>query len=127
MKIAISTDGDYVSPHFGRCPSFTIIEVGNGNLLKKETLKNPGHHPGFLPEYLHKREIECLVAGGVGRRAEELFREVGIEIIVGVKGKIDEIIEQILKGEIEGSESLCKPGKGRGYGIEKDECDHFDF
>ena len=27
MKIAISTDGDFVSAHFGRCPSFTIVDI----------------------------------------------------------------------------------------------------
>ena len=29
MRVAISTDGDFVSAHFGRCPSFTIIDIEN--------------------------------------------------------------------------------------------------
>ena len=49
MKIAISTDGGYVSAHFGRCPSFTIMEVEDSKLVGKEEIDNPGHHPGFLP------------------------------------------------------------------------------
>ncbi|MGB2705850.1 MAG: NifB/NifX family molybdenum-iron cluster-binding protein, partial [Candidatus Omnitrophota bacterium] len=36
MKIAISTDGEFVSPHFGRCPDFTILDIENGKLVKKE-------------------------------------------------------------------------------------------
>ena len=124
MKIAISTDGEYVSPHFGRCPSFTIIEIEDEKLLKREIINNPGHSPGFLPQFLSERGIKYLIAGGVGRRATGVFREMGIETIVGVTGKIDDVIDKILKGELEGGESLCKPGRGRGYGIEKDECDH---
>ncbi len=124
MKMAISTDGDYVSPHFGRCPSFTIIEIEDGKLLKREVINNPGHSPGFLPQFLFERGVKYLVAGGVGRRAEGFFREKGIDSIVGVAGRVDDVIDKILKGELEGGESLCKPGRGRGYGIEKDECDH---
>ena len=33
MKIAISTDGQYVSPHFGRCPTFTILEIENNKVM----------------------------------------------------------------------------------------------
>ncbi|MEO0292615.1 MAG: NifB/NifX family molybdenum-iron cluster-binding protein [candidate division WOR-3 bacterium] len=53
MWIAISTDGNMATPHFGRCPSFTIIEIeGNEN---KEVIDNPEHKLGFIPEFLHKK------------------------------------------------------------------------
>ncbi|MFZ6017802.1 MAG: NifB/NifX family molybdenum-iron cluster-binding protein [Nitrospirota bacterium] len=47
MRVAISTDGNFVSEHFGRCPSFTIIEFNDGQIIKKEVIQNPGHQPGF--------------------------------------------------------------------------------
>ncbi len=124
MKIAISTDGDFVSAHFGRCPSFTIVEIDNSKLINRQTIVNPGHHPGFLPQFLHQRGVDYIIAGGMGRRAEGLFEQTGIQIIVGVSGSIDEVIDKIIKGTLEGGESLCQPGSGRGYGIEKTECEH---
>jgi predicted Fe-Mo cluster-binding NifX family protein len=124
MKIAISTDGQYVSPHFGRCPCFTIVEMEEGKVLSQETVNNPGHAPAFLPQFLSEKGIRCIIAGGMGRRAEGLFSEQGIEIIVGVSGRIDEVIDKLAKGLLKGGESLCKPGSGRGYGIEKSQCDH---
>ncbi len=124
MRIAISTDGDVVSAHFGRCPSFTIIEIDNGKVIDKQTIANPGHHPGFLPEFLHKKGVECIIAGGMGHRAEGLFSQAGIQTIMGISGGIDEVIDKIIKGTLEGGESLCRPGSGRGYGIEKTECEH---
>ncbi len=124
MKVAISTDGDYVSPHFGRCPTFTIVEIEGENILSKELVQNPGHQPGFLPQYLVQKGVECLIAGGIGRRAEALFAEKGIQTVVGVTGRISEVIEKLISGTLEGGESLCKPGSGRGYGVEKNECDH---
>jgi predicted Fe-Mo cluster-binding NifX family protein len=124
MKIAISTDGDLVSAHFGRCPSFTIIEVDNGKLIDRQVIDNPGHHSGFLPQFFHQRGVSCIIAGGMGPRAEELFAQTGIQTIVGITGSIDEVIGKIIKGVLEGGQSLCQPGSGRGYGIEKSECDH---
>lgn len=124
MKIAISTDGDSVSAHFGRCPSFTIAEIEGDKLVKKEVIDNPGHHPGFLPQFLQEKGIECIIAGGMGMRATGLFADAGIKTIVGVTGNIDEVIDQFLNGTLKGGESLCKPGVGKGYGIEKTECNH---
>ncbi len=126
MKIAISTDGNFVSAHFGRCPSFTIVEIEAGKLIKKETIDNPGHHPGFLPQFLHERGVSAIIAGGMGQRALGLFTEQGIEVVVGITGTIDETVDKILKGTLEGGESLCKPGAGKGYGLDKTECEHPD-
>ena len=124
MLIAISTDGDFVSAHFGRCPSFTIIEVDNDKLISKKSIPNPGHHPGFLPQFLREKGITCIIAGGMGPRAEDLFAQIGIQTIMGINGSIDEVIGKIIKGTLEGGESLCRPGSGRGYGVEKTECEH---
>ena len=52
------------------------------------------------------------------------YGNYGIQTIVGVSGKIDVVIEQLKKGTLEGGESLCKPGAGKGYGLDKEECDH---
>ena len=124
MRIAISTDGDSVSPHFGRCPSFTIVDIEEGNIIKKETVDNPGHHPGFLPQFLRERNVNYIIAGGMGQRAVQLFAQEGIEIIVGVSGTIDDVIRKIANGTLEGGESLCEPGAGKGYGVDKTECGH---
>ena len=60
----------------------------------------------------------------MGQRAVQLFAEQGIERIVGVNGEIDVVVEKIVNGTLEGGESLCKPGAGKGYGLDKTECDH---
>lgn len=119
MRIAISTDGDFVSAHFGRCPHFTIVNIDGGKILDKEVIENPGHHPGFIPQFLHEKNVDCIVTGGVGRRANSSFNEFGIKVVVGVSGRIDEILGKLQKGTLEGSESLCKPGSGKGYGLDK--------
>ncbi|MDH5174222.1 MAG: NifB/NifX family molybdenum-iron cluster-binding protein [Elusimicrobiota bacterium] len=124
MKIAISTDGQFVSQHFGRCPSFTIVEIEGDKLVKTEVIDNPGHHPGFLPQFLQERKVEYIIAGGMGRRATGFFADAGIKTILGVTGHVDNVIDEILKGTLKGGESLCRPGSGKGYGLDKTECEH---
>ena len=61
---------------------------------------------------------------GLSMRATGFFEELGIQAIVGISGKIDAVIKELPKGTLKGGESLCNPGAGKGYGIEKSECDH---
>jgi predicted Fe-Mo cluster-binding NifX family protein len=124
MRIAISTDGDFVSAHFGRCPSFTIVDIRDRKIARKEVVRNPGHQPGFIPQFLHQRGVECIVAGGMGMRAQGFFAEAGIQTILGASGRINDVIEKLKRGTLESGESLCKPGSGKGYGVEKEVCDH---
>lgn len=60
----------------------------------------------------------------MGGRATSLFNEFGIRTVVGISGSIDSVIGKLSTGELKSGESTCKPGAGKGYGIEKDECDH---
>jgi len=124
LKIAISTDGDFVSEHFGRCPSFTFIETDAGKLTSRTTIENPGHHPGFLPQFLHEHGVHVIVAGGMGQRALMLFAQAGIKAILGVSGPLEDVIQRLLSGTLKGGESLCRPGAGKGYGVDKTECEH---
>ena len=124
MKVAISTDGGFVSAHFGRCPSFTIVEVKEGKVTGKKVVDNPGHQPGLIPQFLKEKGVECIVAGGMGMRATGLFTEFGIRTIVGISGAVEDVIKQVQEGTLKGGESLCKPGSGKGYGLEKNMCDH---
>ena len=119
MKIAISTDGNYVSEHFGRCPQFTIAEIEDGNVLTKEVIANPGHRTGSLPQFLHEQGVSCIICGGMGSRAREMFDASGIQAMMGITGLIDEVIKKYAKGELVGGPSLFTPGAGKGYGIDK--------
>jgi len=124
MKVAISTDGQQVSAHFGRCPTFTVLEIEDAKVIKEDEISNPGHHPGYLPKYFSEMGVNCIIAGGMGGRASELFAEFDIKPVLGISGKVEDVISQLLNGTLQGGESLCTPGAGKGYGQDKTECDH---
>jgi len=112
MKIAISTDHGQVSAHFGRCTSYTILEITDGQVKSREEIPNPGHQPGFLPQFLSERGVSCIIAGGMGPRAQSLFSRKDIETIIGVQGPVDEVIQKLIDQELEPGEDLCDHGHG---------------
>jgi predicted Fe-Mo cluster-binding NifX family protein len=124
MRVAISTDGEYVSAHFGRCPAFTILEIDQGRVVGREMIENPGHQPGFIPRFLHDKGVNCIIAGGMGPRAVEIFSTLGMDAIIGVAGKVSDTVVLLLEGRLKGGSSLCQPGAGKGYGLDKAICDH---
>jgi hypothetical protein len=64
MKVAISTDGDYVSAHFGRCPAFTLVDIDGNMVLGRERVENPGHEPAFLPGFLAEKGVSSYAGPG---------------------------------------------------------------
>ena len=120
MRVAIATDGLYVSPHFGRCGAYTLVDIEDGRIVKKEVVDNPGHAPGAIPQYLREQGANQIVCGGMGARAAELFAGMGIGMVTGVTGSVEETIGRLTAGTLAGGESLCTHEEGHGHG----DCDH---
>ena len=117
MKIALATDGAMISPHFGHCSEFAIVTVEDGKAVRTERVDNPEHQPGFLPEYLSKLGVSCIIAGGMGPRAQELFAAKGIQTVVGASGSVTEVLQSYLAGSLEVGESECDhPDSSEAYG-----------
>ncbi|MCR4403639.1 MAG: NifB/NifX family molybdenum-iron cluster-binding protein [Firmicutes bacterium] len=111
VKIAVATDGLMVAAHFGRCPEYTIVTVDDSRkVTDKIVIPNPGHEPGFLPEYLSKLGVSCIIAGGMGPRAQGLFAEKNIQTVTGASGLVTEVIDSYLTGSLKPGESLCEHG-----------------
>jgi len=108
MKVAISTDNGYVSPHFGRCASYTIAEIKEGQVLNIEEIPNPGHEPGFLPKYLSDRGVGCIIAGGMGPRAQGLFAQNSIQAIIGIQGPVDKVIKDFISQKLKEGADMCE-------------------
>ncbi len=105
--VAVACDGEKVSLHFGRCEGYIFFKIENGEITEKKFVQNPGHQPGFLPEFLKENGVNTLIAGGAGPKAVQLLESYGIKCILGITGNIEEVIGQYLKGELKPGESSC--------------------
>ena len=110
--IAIATEGNGVAAHFGRCPRYTLVTIESGKETARQVIDNPGHEPGFLPEFLHGKGANCIVAGGMGPRAQNLFQQRGIDVVMGIDGSIDQVVSSYLKGTLAPGQSTCDYGHG---------------
>jgi predicted Fe-Mo cluster-binding NifX family protein len=111
MRLAIAVDGGYVSAHFGRCPAFLIVDIDeSGNVIKQEMVENPGaygHQPGLVPKFLQSIGVDCVIAGGMGPNAIMMLEAAGIKPILGVTGRVEDVLNAFLAGTLQGGESLC--------------------
>ena len=107
MKIVVACEGDMITEHFGHCEAFMIFQTENGEIKNTETVPNPGHKPGFLPNFLHDMGIKVIISGGMGGGAIDIFNEKGVEVITGASGEAKTAVEQYLKGNLKSTGSVC--------------------
>jgi len=107
MKIAVACEGKNVTEHFGHCVNFMIYDVENGKIVQEESVPNPGHKPGFLPNYLADKGVGVIVSGGMGGGAVDIFNERNVEVVVGACGDARTAVENYLKGELKTTGSIC--------------------
>ncbi|MDR3601305.1 MAG: NifB/NifX family molybdenum-iron cluster-binding protein [Desulfosporosinus sp.] len=107
MKIAVASVNGMVTEHFGYCESFNIFDAENDQITKKESISNPGHKPGFLPNFLNDMGVNVIIAGGMGGAAVTIFNEKGIEVITGATGSAEAAANSYLQGVLKSSGSIC--------------------
>ena len=108
MKIAVASDNKNVTQHFGHCETFEVFEIKDKEIVNEESLANPGHKPGFLPNYLHEKGINMIISGGIGQGAVDIFNEHCIEVVAGAKGTSREAVLAYLSGELKSTGSICE-------------------
>lgn len=118
MKIAVASENEMVTEHFGHCINFNIYEAENGRIVKSGSVANPGHKPGFLPNFLNDMGVNVIISGGMGGGAIDIFNEKNIEVIVGASGNAKAAAEAYLKGNLKSTGSVCHEHQHH------DECGH---
>lgn len=107
MKVAVACEGRMVTEHFGHCENFNIYNIENDRIVSSESIPNPGHKPGFLPNFLNDMGVNTIISGGMGAGAVEIFNEKGIEVITGAQGDAEDLVKGYLKGELQSTGSVC--------------------
>jgi len=111
IKIAVASENGTVAEHFGHCESFVIYNAENNRITGEATIPNPGHRPGFLPNFLNDKGVNVIISGGMGGGAIDIFNEKGIEVIVGAAGNAAAAAESYLKGTLKSTGSVCHEHK----------------
>lgn len=107
MKIAVASEGKMVTGHFGHCENFNTYETEGNKIISATSIPNPGHRPGFLPNFLNEMGVNVIISGGMGGGAVEIFNEKGIEVVIGASGEALYNVLLYLQGELKSAGSIC--------------------
>ena len=110
MKIALPLADGKLTAHFGHCGQFAIVDVDprSKTIQSQVVLDPPPHEPGVLPAWLAEKGVSLVIAGGMGQRAQMLFAEKKIEVIVGAPVDTPEtLVSDYLAGALQTGENVC--------------------
>ena len=110
MKISIPLVQGQLSLHFGHCDQFAIFDIADdGQTITNRTDHTPpAHEPGVLPRWLGEMKVDVIIAGGMGTRAQQLFTQNNIKVVVGASSEAPEaLVSAYLTGELTTGDNIC--------------------
>ncbi|MCP4712149.1 MAG: P-loop NTPase [Planctomycetes bacterium] len=110
MRIALPVAEGKLAMHFGHCAQFALIDcdLENKKVIQRELVDAPPHEPGLLPAWLAERNVNIIIAGGMGQRAHDLFTEKNIKVIIGAPAEsVEQIVTSYLQGALQTGENIC--------------------
>jgi ATP-binding protein involved in chromosome partitioning len=110
MRVAVPVTDHKVAAHFGHCSHFALFDVDEvtKEIVKRELVASPGHQPGILPAWLAEEGVSVVIAGGMGSRAQAIFNENRIEVVVGaLTDDPEETVLDYLKGALATGDNIC--------------------
>lgn len=97
-------------PHFGHCDLFALIDADPTSRTIRATAEvvPPPHEPGLLPRWLAEQGVSVIIAGGMGGRAQALFAERRIQVVVGAPVQApDTLVRAWLAGTLSTGSNTC--------------------
>ena len=110
MRIAIPTSDGKLCMHFGHCDQFCVIDVNNDSkaIEGQELVTPPPHEPGVLPKWLAGMNVNTIIAGGMGQRAQQLFAQNDIKVVTGASAQSpEELVVAFLEDTLETGDNIC--------------------
>jgi len=110
MKYAVPVSGGVMSPHFGHCEQFALFDVEESKkeIINKEFVTSPEHQPGLLPNWLAENGVSVIIAGGMGPRAQDIFHQNSISVVLGsTESDPEEAVLSYINGTLTIGDNVC--------------------
>ncbi|MBN1103467.1 MAG: P-loop NTPase [Deltaproteobacteria bacterium] len=108
ILFAVPTVNGKLCAHFGHCEQFALVQTADGHIQGTTMHTPPAHEPGVLPKWLHEMGADIIIAGGMGSRAQQLFAENGIKVVVGATMDSPEsLVNQYLANSLVTGSNVC--------------------
>jgi predicted Fe-Mo cluster-binding NifX family protein len=106
MKACVTATGldldSEIDPLFGRCRHFLFVDMES---LEWEAVENPNfavrEGAGIQSAQLvANKGVDTIITGQVGPNAFSVLRVAGVKILVGISGKVRDVLEKYQRGEL---------------------------
>ncbi|AEH24877.1 NifB/NifX family molybdenum-iron cluster-binding protein [Pyrococcus yayanosii] len=140
MRIVVTTIrgglDDFVNQAFGRTPTFTIVDVENGEIMNAQVVPNPAANASRgagiqAAQFCIEQGADVVIAGRFGPNSYQVLQAAGIRIVSAPSTMtVKEAVKAFLRGEL--TQPVLRPEGGRRgmgrdrKGSESDETYH-DF
>jgi len=128
LKVAVSSTGQDldspVSPRFGRCPYYVIIET---ETMAFETIPNtsmnaPSGAGIAAAQAVAQKGVEAVLTGNFGPNASQVLSQVGVKMVTGATGSVRQAVDSFKNGTLTAESPMeagrgFVPGTGRGMGM----------
>jgi len=118
--LAIPLFADHVAPRFCVADEVLVVHLTGSAVASSRTLFLAGDP---WPERLSRLSalgVTVLLCGGFNRRFLPFAETLGIQVIWGLVGRADELVEGFCNGNLEAHQ--LHPGRRRGRRQEKEKC-----
>lgn len=113
MRVAVMLFRDQVAPRFGATRHAALIQVERGVELDRELIDLAGVRPDQIPDRLSRAGVDVLICGGIHPRFESRLSQLGVTVIGGIVGPVDQAVAALRAGELAPGPFRChRPGGG---------------
>ena len=126
MRIAVATVNggldDIVNVQFGRTPTFTIVDVEDGEIKNVKVIQNPySSAPSGagvqISQMIINENCNVVIAGNIGPNSYEILSMGGVDMRNGSGLTVREAVERYLRGELPPITPRGGYGRGGGRGM----------
>ena len=118
MKIVVTLENDKglnseLAMHFGQCKYFLIVDVENQEIKNTKVVPNTFQHGGVGctgVEQILRYNISYVIAGGMGRGAQQKLAQSGVEVF-GYSGNVKQAIQELINNNLGELETCLNHGK----------------
>ena len=112
MRLAITSQGRdldaEVDPRFGRAALFLMVESETLDFKVIENVQNLNLPQGAgiqAAQNIIAQGPDVVLTGNCGPKAFKVLSTAGVDVVVGVKGRVREVVQDFLKGKYSPAES----------------------
>ena len=117
MRIVVSAQGDHldseVDPRFGRAMRFLLVDTEDMSCKVIENEQNFDLPQGAgiqAAQNAARHDPDVVLTGNCGPKAFKVLQTAGVQVVIGVKGVIRDVVQAYMEGKYEAAQEANVEG-----------------